>query len=280
MSNYSSMKLEFVALKWAMTEKFREYLLGNKCVVFTNNNHLSHLTSVKLGATEQRWASQLVAFDFEIKYRSGKSNRNAGALSRRDPLEPGGLDGLTPGTAIPESLRSLAGVDSGGIATQCMVSTLPGYSAGDLRSLQAADPVIWEVLRFWRQGNRPGPNERRQMTKAALTLVLPAALRPEVLRQLHQQHGHQGRERTMELVQQRCYWPGLSSDVGSWCHECDRCQAAKDTQPLAQAFMGRLMSSRPNDILAVDFTVLKFSVSIPLLFQRGISKRRRWHKPW
>ncbi len=103
MSNYSSMKLEFVALKWAMTEKFREYLLGNKCVVFTDNNPLSHLTSAKLGATEQRWASQLAAFDFEIKYRSGKSNKNADALSRRDHREPGVLDGLAPGTAILES---------------------------------------------------------------------------------------------------------------------------------------------------------------------------------
>lgn len=41
MSNYSSMKLEFLALKWAMTEKFRDYLLGQKCMVFTDNNPLS-----------------------------------------------------------------------------------------------------------------------------------------------------------------------------------------------------------------------------------------------
>lgn len=33
MKNYSSMKLEFLTLKWAMTEKFRDYLLGRKCVV-------------------------------------------------------------------------------------------------------------------------------------------------------------------------------------------------------------------------------------------------------
>lgn len=33
MVNYSSMKLEFLALKWVMTEKFREYLFSNKCVV-------------------------------------------------------------------------------------------------------------------------------------------------------------------------------------------------------------------------------------------------------
>ncbi len=37
MSNYSSMKLEFVVLKWAMTEKFREYLLGNKCFMWSAN---------------------------------------------------------------------------------------------------------------------------------------------------------------------------------------------------------------------------------------------------
>lgn len=79
MCNYSSMKLEFVVLKWAMTEKFCEYLLDNNFVVFTDNNPLSHLTSAKLGATEQRWASHLVAFDFDIKYRSGKSNKNADA---------------------------------------------------------------------------------------------------------------------------------------------------------------------------------------------------------
>lgn len=37
----------------------------------------------KLGATEQMWASQLAAFDFEIKYQSSHSNRNADALSRQ-----------------------------------------------------------------------------------------------------------------------------------------------------------------------------------------------------
>ncbi|KAJ8006741.1 hypothetical protein DPEC_G00110370 [Dallia pectoralis] len=71
MTNYSSMKLEFLALKWAMTEKFREYLLGQKCVVYTDNNTLSYLSTAKLGALEQRWAAQLSDFDFTIKYRPG-----------------------------------------------------------------------------------------------------------------------------------------------------------------------------------------------------------------
>lgn len=46
MPNYSSMKLEFLALKWAMAEKFREYLLGCKVIVWTDNNPWSNRVMV------------------------------------------------------------------------------------------------------------------------------------------------------------------------------------------------------------------------------------------
>ena len=38
MCNYSSAKLELLALKGAVTEKFRDYLLGLKFTVYTDNN--------------------------------------------------------------------------------------------------------------------------------------------------------------------------------------------------------------------------------------------------
>lgn len=58
MLNYRSMKLEFLALKWAVSEKFHEYLLGAKYVVFSDNNPLSYLQIAKLTAIEQGWAFQ------------------------------------------------------------------------------------------------------------------------------------------------------------------------------------------------------------------------------
>ncbi|KAL7844546.1 hypothetical protein SRHO_G00230850 [Serrasalmus rhombeus] len=84
MSNYSAMKLELLPLKRAVTEKFREYLLGTRFTVYTNHNPLSYLQSAKLGAVEQCWASQLALFNYEInlEYRSGTANGNADALSR------------------------------------------------------------------------------------------------------------------------------------------------------------------------------------------------------
>lgn len=94
MNIYSSMKLEFLAVKWAMTEKFRDYLYGQKCTVYTDNNPLSHLSVAKLGATEQRWSAQLAAFDFTITYRPGQSNKNADALSWQPPATVTSVDEL------------------------------------------------------------------------------------------------------------------------------------------------------------------------------------------
>ena len=81
-ANYSSFKLELMAKRWAMVEKFRGYLLGHKCIVYTDNGPLSHWKSAKLGAVEQRWAAEIDVFDHETRYRSGKTNIAADFLSR------------------------------------------------------------------------------------------------------------------------------------------------------------------------------------------------------
>ncbi|GFN95390.1 Pol polyprotein [Plakobranchus ocellatus] len=95
MNNYSSFKLELLGLKWAVTEKFRGYLLGAECTVVADNNPLNHLQTAKLGAIEQRWAAELALINLTIKYRLGKQNANAYALSRQPvhvPIEPGDTD--------------------------------------------------------------------------------------------------------------------------------------------------------------------------------------------
>lgn len=150
-SNYSSMKLEFLALKWAVTEKFQEYLLGHKCVVWTDNNPLSYLNTAKLGATEQRWAAQLSAFDFTIHYRSGRINVNVDSLSRQvhSTDDSSRLESLLPGTSLSESLQQHPDLRPTEV-TQMATSVLPTYSTDYLVSLQQQDSVIGTFLRFWR----------------------------------------------------------------------------------------------------------------------------------
>ena len=80
--NYDTHKLEFLALKWSITEIFHEYLYGRHFEVYTDNNLLTYiLTTVKLDATGQRWVASLANYNFKIFYKSRKLNVEADALS-------------------------------------------------------------------------------------------------------------------------------------------------------------------------------------------------------
>ena len=55
-------KLEFLALKWSITEHFRDYLLyAPSFMVYTDNNPLTYvLTSAKLNATGHHWIGEQI----------------------------------------------------------------------------------------------------------------------------------------------------------------------------------------------------------------------------
>ena len=62
---YDPHKLEFLALKWAITDRFHEYLYGGSFDVYTDNNPLTYvLTTAKLDATGQRWMAALGTYNF------------------------------------------------------------------------------------------------------------------------------------------------------------------------------------------------------------------------
>ena len=99
---YHSNKQEFLALKWAVTEQFHEYLTPygknqNEFVVRTDNNPLTYiLTSARLDAAGHRWVANLADYNFSLEYQRGKDNTVADFLSRmKDRLTEGGGRGAT-----------------------------------------------------------------------------------------------------------------------------------------------------------------------------------------
>ena len=80
--NYHSSKLEFLALKWSVTEQFKEYLLHTPFVVRTDNNPLTYvLTTPNLSATGHTWVGVLASFKFTLEYQKAADNGVADALS-------------------------------------------------------------------------------------------------------------------------------------------------------------------------------------------------------
>ena len=80
--NYHSSKLEFLTLKWSVTEHFKEYLTYVPFVVRTDNNPLTYvLTTPNLDATGNRWVGVLASVEFTLEYQKGADNGGADTMS-------------------------------------------------------------------------------------------------------------------------------------------------------------------------------------------------------
>ena len=77
-------KLEFLALKWSICEQLRDCLYHAPSFrVYAGYNSLTYvLTSAKLNVTGLRWIGELADFNFDIRYRPGKTHVDADAYSR------------------------------------------------------------------------------------------------------------------------------------------------------------------------------------------------------
>lgn len=83
-ARYPAHRLEFLALKWSVCDKFSHWLKGHDFTVWTDNNPLTYImTKPKLDACEQRWVSKLAPYSFSIQYIPGSRNVVADALSRQ-----------------------------------------------------------------------------------------------------------------------------------------------------------------------------------------------------
>ena len=68
-TKYSVYKLEFLCLKWSVTEQIHEYLYGNTFDIYIDNNPLTYvLTIAKLDAMAHRWVTSLANYNFHLHY--------------------------------------------------------------------------------------------------------------------------------------------------------------------------------------------------------------------
>jgi len=255
--NYSSFKLELLALKWAITEKFKDYLYGTEFTVFTDNNPLVHLDTARLGAVEQRWVAQLANFKYVIKYRPGPQNKNADALSRLpQPQDP-----------MPFLARK--------------VTVEGGQSWADL---QAKDPELVEIRQRKEQGLPPlevssplssrAKQLRREWDRIVLRdgilgrlyqqvgsreetfqVVVPEQEARKVWEIYHGEMGHPSSERTLTILRQRCYWPRMTEDVKEWTTTCPQCVCAK-AGPEVRVPLVSILTSYPFEVVGVDYLSL------------------------
>ena len=88
----------------------------------------------------------------------------------------------------------------------------------------------------------------------AWLVVVPRALRAEVLKELHAgvTSGHVGEKRTLQRLRQRFYWVGMRSDVQERCRACDVFSAKKGPARRNRAPLQLYNVGAPMERVAVD----------------------------
>ena len=192
--NYHSSKLEFLALKWAVTEAFHEYLFYSPFfTIYTDNNPLTYiLKTSKLNANGQRWVNELANYNFDIKYRPGVVNKEADCLSRA-PLNIDRFTTLcTESISVMETDAIKKGIEVqskneeawiGSILAQemefdcsddCGISPLISAissSTFNMKELQQDDQDIAKVVKFLESGTKPNPNQKSKESETVKKIL-------------------------------------------------------------------------------------------------------------
>ena len=188
---YHSNKQEFLALKWAVTEQFHEYLSPygknqNEFVVCTDNNPLTYIfSSANLDSAGQRWVAHLTSYNFSLEYQKGKDNTVADFLSQMNERLPEeevqgylnqiphqGVKAVLDNTIMPVEECSEQGVrltpdgreSSQEVTVEARPARLATTNVTDLKQEQKEDPVLYQVAKHLRAP--------RETFKAALHKVL------------------------------------------------------------------------------------------------------------
>jgi len=224
-ANYSVTELEELAIVWALRH-FRAYLLGHKCIMYTDHSPLKAvLAAPHSSGRRARWCDTLAEFDLEIRYKPGRANSNADALSRAPVCLVG---------AVTVDTLNVLQVDS---STDC--------NSRSIAQSQRDDPELAARICFMETGAVPDDDAcAKQMMldqsnftllegvlyfidphSKQLRLALPRSVRQTILQESHSGafSGHFAAHGLYKKLARQFWWKHMYSDVYHHCRSCLTC---------------------------------------------------------
>ncbi|KAL7304381.1 hypothetical protein TKK_0003180 [Trichogramma kaykai] len=263
---YHSSKLELLAIIWAVS-KLHTLLINMSFKIVTDCQALVYMNTHRTkNAQIVRWHHLLSEFDYEIVHREGVKLAHVDALSRALIVEPDSADGNC------ERVQTVSCADNVNFERQQATSSDVGVFAiireeDEMRAFQYRD----EDIDARRKSLRKAVDERTRIEKemikdlvivdgvlykrsnGKLCYVVPKCMRKSLAVRFHDYSGHQGLERTLELMARKYYFRGMRRYIKQHIHACFQCLAAK-TRPGRQ--LGELHpilpGTRPFETIHVD----------------------------
>ena len=291
-TRYPVHEQELLAIIHAI-KTWRHYLMGAKFTVMTDHKSLQYFkTQPLLSGRQSRWKDVIANYDFDIEYIEGKTNIVADGLSRRAdhqghssqllPVQTAELNSVV--ARSHSSLLSIAGTSVEIVVPKVVVVAGPRSGQPDVVSsvpVRSCINAVTSLLADIHQCMPMDPEYQRLLKQKSSVLVamnlrvdrsylyrgnrlyVPASaeLRTRILQECHDvpTSGHLGKDKTIEQVKRRFYWPRMDEEITSYVIGCDECQRNKPSQ---QAKMG-LLQPLPVPIRAWSQVSLDLITQLP-----------------
>ena len=225
--NWAQIEKEGYALVWAC-DRFKDFIIGLKVNLETDHKPLVPIFTTKeldeITPKLQRMRLRLSGYSYNIMHIPGKELGAADMLSRRP------LPRSEPDTDLDENINAYV---------HMITSILPATDArlGEIIVAQTND----HICKLLREYSRRGWPEKQEMTmelkpywkaRTDITvqeglvmkgsrIVIPAAMRQEILSKLHE--GHLGIVKCRARARESVWWPGVSKEIEEYIKKCSNC---------------------------------------------------------
>jgi transposase InsO family protein len=254
-TRYAVIEKEALAATWAC-EKFSDYILGLSFTLETDHKPLVPLLAStdlsKMPPRVLRFRLRMMRFSPKIVHVQGKEQITADALSRAPAGPPGTADvflheevevfALQAVSAIPATMARLNHIRAAQVAdAEC--SLVADYCRKGWPTFMPHQPLIEP---YWR--NR----QNLTIVQGLLMyndLVIPRALRLEVLGQIH--HGHLGITKCRARAAESVWWPQISNmieDLVTKCQICARLRPVRKEPLMPSAMPSRAWERVGSDL--------------------------------
>jgi hypothetical protein len=230
--NYPVHDKEMCAIMHAL-DRWRPFLLGRHFTVYTDHRSLIYFkTQPHLNQRQLRWMERAADYDCEIKYKPGKENVVADALSRIHINALSSLPNQSTRRAVIQGYKKEP--------FKGLVETVKKTEGTHIRYMIDDDLLYYRADEYepWR-------------------LCLPDIPYRDMI--IHENHdlaiaGHPGFIQTYNKIARSYFWPKMSMEIRNHVKKCDACQRTKSlTHPPAGELQPLPIPKRPWRSIGMDF---------------------------
>jgi ''chromo'' (CHRromatin Organisation MOdifier) domain./Integrase core domain. len=219
---------------------WRIHLEGQKFTIITDHASLEYIKSQKtLSRRQARWLETLQSVTYEVKYKPGKTNVVADALSRIPHV-----NNISIISSV--DLEDLIPLYQGDPYFSSILETLQNPEAASEKQLAKAKNFELKDNRIYlKEGDR-------------LAIPKDKILRTQLLQEHHDTDisGHLGVDKTYESIRRNFYWPRMGKDTYKFVTTCDSCQRNKPSNQQPAGLLQPLKTPARNwEQVTMDFIV-------------------------